>query len=231
MIQNNFTCNCILQMTHKCIEFTRSSAAFADIDCSLGRREQLNLQSPLLDGSMIYSTKKETLEKLRDRNRGRGMMMLADNDLLPQDPTEKPSDCLDFREDQRCFRGGDDRVNQNPALMSMSTILVREHNRIASILGQINPQWSDEIVFQETRRIVVAFMQHITFNEYVPILLGQSLSELLGLTPAKGFGQYSAYDENQDPRIANEWAAAGKFDEETCVLVFLLLKMFLLCEK
>ena len=199
-------------MTHNCIEFTRSSATFADIDCTLGRREQLNLQSPFLDGSLIYGTKQETLEKLRDRNRGRGMMLLLENDLLPQDQTEKPSDCLDFREDQRCFKGGDDRINQNPALMSMSTIFVREHNRIAEILGNLNPQWSDEIVFQETRRVMVAFIQHITYNEYVPILLGQSLASLLGLTPGKGFAQFNFYNENQDPRIANEWAAAaGRF--------------------
>ena len=212
MIKSNFSCNCIMQMTHKCIEFTRSSATFGDIDCTLGRREQLNLQSSFLDGSMVYGAKQEVLDKLRDRSKGRGLMMLVDSDLLPQDPTEKPSDCLDFRDDQRCFRGGDDRVNQNPALMSLSTILVREHNRVANILASINPGWTDEIVFQETRRIIVAFMQHITFNEYVPILLGQNLAGLLGLTPGKGFAQFSFYDENHDPRIANEWAAAaGRF--------------------
>jgi peroxidase len=213
MIEDAFACNCIKQMAHECIEFTRSSATFADVECTLGRREQLNLQSSFLDGSIMYSTKQADLEKLRDRTRGRGMMRLAQNDLLPQDQTEKPSDCLDFRPNQRCFKGGDDRVNQNPALMSMSTILVREHNRIARILGSMNPQWEDEVVFQETRRVMVAFMQHITFNEYVPILLGQELSALLGLAPGRDSAPSTfRYNINHDPRIGNEWAAsAGRF--------------------
>ena len=68
----------------------------------------------------------------------------------------------------------------------------------------MNPQWDDETVFQETRRIVVAIMQHITYNEYLPILLGPKTMERLSLNPGKGLEQFDFYDPSIDPRIANE---------------------------
>ena len=47
--------------------------------------------------------------------------------------------------------------------------------RIASELGDINPHWDDETIFQETRHIVAAVTQHITYNEFLPMVLGKEL--------------------------------------------------------
>lgn len=70
------------------------------------------------------------------------------------------------------FISGDNRVNQNPHLVTMQTVFLREHNRIARCLKQLNSHWNDERVYQETRRIVIAMYQHIVYQEYLPLVLG-----------------------------------------------------------
>lgn len=73
-----------------------------------------------------------------------------------------------------CFDAGDFRVNEQIALVAMHTLWVREHNRIAEMLYQINKHWNAETVFQETRKIVGATLQHITYDHYLPKILGDN---------------------------------------------------------
>jgi hypothetical protein len=70
---------------------------------------------------------------------------------------------------------GDSRVNEQPMLTALHTIMLREHNRIAKSLSQLNSHWTDEKVFQEARRLVIAEVQHITYTHWLPALLGEIL--------------------------------------------------------
>jgi len=99
-------------------------------------------------------------------------------------------------------------VDVVPNLGANHLLLVREHNRIADELALINPQWDDERIFQETRKIVAAEIQHITYSEYLPILVGPQNMLLYDLTVTDvGFQDY--YDSSMNPSIRNSFAAAA----------------------
>lgn len=70
---------------------------------------------------------------------------------------------------------GDNRANAHPMLTVLQTILLRLHNIIVKEFRKLNPKWDDEKLFQETRRLVIAMEQHITFKYYLPNLLGMIL--------------------------------------------------------
>lgn len=66
-------------------------------------------------------------------------------------------------------------------LVCLHTVLMREHNRIATALSQLNPHWDDERLYQETRHIMIAVHQHVTYNEFLPMVLGKEVMEKYGL--------------------------------------------------
>ena len=145
--------------------------------------EQLNDITPFIDGSNIYSSSASHERSLRTGQGGQ--FTLVDNLL----PTEANSGM---------FISGDIRVNENIALTSMHTIWVREHNRIAKNLARKNSHWDDDQLFSAARKIVVAEMQAITFNQFLPLLLGkQTLSK------------YKGYDAAVSPQIINSFSTAA----------------------
>lgn len=68
---------------------------------------------------------------------------------------------------------GDDRANENLHLTTMHLIWARQHNRLSAAFRLLNPRWDDETVYQEARRVVGAQMQHITYEEFLPAILGK----------------------------------------------------------
>jgi peroxidase len=59
---------------------------------------------------------------------------------------------------------------------------MREHNRIEEQLWRLNPLWSGERLFQETRKIIIAIWQHVIYKEYLPIIIGPQMMDVYRLT-------------------------------------------------
>lgn len=87
-------------------------------------------------------------------------------------------------------------------------MMARQHNRLATGLAEVNPHWEDETLFQEARRINIAIIQHITYNEFLPILLGKEVMDKFGLVLQKE-GYWDGYDPKINPGIIDAFASAA----------------------
>ncbi|XP_015767382.1 PREDICTED: peroxidasin homolog [Acropora digitifera] len=195
---------------HSCMQFTRSSAV-----CGTGTtsvffsavtpREQMNQITSYIDGSNVYGSSEEEVLNLRDLE-SRGLLKSNSSigrgkPLLPFN-RDTPIDCLQADDSPvPCFLAGDFRANEQLGLLSMHTIWMREHNRIAKELGQLNPHWDNDQVYYEARKIVGAEMQHITYSEWLPKILGPQGMSLLGA--------YGGYEPNINAGIVNSFATAA----------------------
>jgi len=187
------------------MEFVRSLAG-PQLDCTPGPREQINQVTSFLDASLVYGSSKEAADDLRSFTGGLMKTSRWNNvELLPFDHN---STCTKEKKNLFCYKAGDFRINMVPDLTSVQVVLLREHNRIAKIMQQIHPNWNDEEIYQETRRIVSAEMQHITYNEYLPILLGPELMKQFKLMLLKD-GYSSLYSDSMDATLLNEFATAA----------------------
>ncbi len=84
----------------------------------------------------------------------------------------------------------------------------RAHNVIARGLAGVNPYWSDEILYQEARRILIALYQNIIYSEYLELLLGSTTMRHFYLNPLQDGYSYN-YDEYLYPNNYNEFVTAG----------------------
>lgn len=173
----------------------------------LGPREQINQNTGFLDASVIYGENTCICNVLRGPN---GRMNVTQSphrgakDLLPQSPTHP--ECK--AKSGYCFIGGDGRASEQPALTVMHTFWIREHNKIVEGLRHVNPHWDGEKLFQQSRRIISALLQHITFNEFLPRILGWNAVTLYGLKLLPQ-GYYKEYSPTCNPSVLTEFATAA----------------------
>lgn len=165
------------------IAFTRSAVAEGTGTDVNNPALQVNQITAFLDGSMIYGSDQETSDSLRTF--ADGQLTTSDGNLLPLD-------------DAGFFLTGDIRANENPALTAMQTLWMREHNTQADRIAAENLDWTDEQIFQAARRVVIAELQAITYNEFLPALMGRD-----------AMSDYAGYDESVDPGISLLFSTVG----------------------
>ncbi|XP_028127877.1 heme peroxidase 2-like [Diabrotica virgifera virgifera] len=191
-----------------CMEFLRSAPS-TRINCDLGWREQINQATSFIDGSMIYGNDLERADSIRTFRQGKIFYgrPLSDRPLQPPDPPGGEL-CNAGALTTDCFQPGDGRVTEQPGLTALHTVWIRYHNQVAAVLSRLNSHWSDEKTYQETRKIIYSLIQHITYNEFLPILLGPEVLHLFELELGfKGF--YKGYDTKINPMMANAFSTAA----------------------
>ncbi|KAG7190439.1 hypothetical protein KM043_006544 [Ampulex compressa] len=191
-----------------CMEYARSAPHPGNSlqGCKLGARQQINQASSYLDLSPLYGSSESVASALRS---GKGGLLNTQRKNLPM-PSPKYETCRSANKAFPCFLSGDSRVNENPGLTLMHVLFLREHNRVAGELGRLNPRWNDEKLYQEARRIVIAEMQHITYNEFLPVVLGETTLDKFDLRLAQR-GYSRGYDTRTDATLSNSAASAGLF--------------------
>jgi len=158
-------------------------------------REQFNAITPLMDASNVYGSDLARQEALRSFEGGRlktggtvdGVALLPDaTDVFGPDHIETEG-----------FIAGDIRAQENSGLTAVHTLFVNEHNYWADRFAAAHPDWTDEEVFQHARAVIETLIQKITYEEFLPVLLGDAL-------PA-----YEGYDPEVDPQVTTEFATAA----------------------
>lgn len=99
------------------------------------------------------------------------------------------------------FECGDNNYcNDNIGLLSLHTLFLRNHNFWAAYFHKSRPTWDDEMLYQMSRALVTAELQHITYRHLLPALFGEDINTIVqnAETP-KQSGQL-CYDPGQDPR-------------------------------
>ncbi|XP_022826387.1 peroxidase-like [Spodoptera litura] len=195
----------------ECINFVRTETT-KDRGCTPPNvaAQQLTSVTTFMDLSTVYGSSQSQANAVRARRGGRLLTIVrGGREWLPNNP--KPTvNCETARlPNEPCYLAGDARVNQNPQLATLQVVLLREHNRIADTLAQLNPHWNDETIFQEARRIHIAETQHINYYEYLPILLGYENMVKNKLIYPDTNGYVNDYDPGVDPSIINEYNTAA----------------------
>jgi hypothetical protein len=117
---------------------------------------------------------------------------------LPDIPTRR--DIMNQKMDlNKTFALGHSFFSVFPGLSAISTIWLREHNRIARLLQKANPSWGDEQLFQTTRNILTVVCFHITVADYV----GENLAK--GTLKVRFYPDLMQGDMQWQNRIAVEF--------------------------
>jgi len=169
-------------------------------------REQVNMVSSYIDAWPVYGGSEDRLEWLREGPvdhdmSNNGARLLLPGGFLPTrgargDARNAPVMDIDGRllaQPRRAMVTGDERANQNIALLAVHTLFAREHNRIVDLLPD---SLTEEEKFQIARRIVIAEQQYITYEEFLPAMG-------VYLPP------YEGYDPTINATLSNEFATVG----------------------
>ncbi len=182
-----------------------------------GVRQQVNQITAYIDASNVYGSDSTRAAFLRSGTDGQ--LKTSTGDLLPFNTAGLPNANDIGLPDASLFVAGDERANEQIGLTATHTLFVREHNRLATDIKQKldnndatlvakrdaaiaevgnGVDDEDDFIYESARKVVGAQIQAITYNEFLPLLLGDS-----ALAPFMG------YDDTVNAGISNEFSTAA----------------------
>ncbi|XP_045179677.2 peroxidase-like protein 3 [Mercenaria mercenaria] len=191
-----------------CMEVKRSAALFCPDATSNNRprRQQMDAITSFVDASNVYGSDAQRQTSLRDDSTGFLLKVAFDYQLHMIRIGNNSNDTCTLTEPrQQCSRAGDLRVDEVPTLSTIHFLFVLEHNRIANKLK--NFYADTETIFQETRRIVIAMMQKIVYDEFLPAVVSPQGMHNFQLASSS---QY-IYEPDTDPTMINPFGIAFRF--------------------
>ena len=160
-------------------------------------REQMNDITSFIDASNVYGSDAARAVNLRTFVDGK--LKTTAGGLLPglNDVGEENDNAVGHPAAE-LFLAGDVRSNEQVGLTATHALFIREHNRLADLIKTQAPTLNDEQIYQWARKIVGAEMQIITYEEFLPALMGSSAPDPAAYT----------YNQFVDPSITTSFSTA-----------------------
>jgi hypothetical protein len=177
-------------------EVVNNATSYLDLHLIYGRNSQTNIALRTLhDGKLktdnydiVYAGKVFNFTNLLPRRLNVGLPVdtlfgfeMPPNEVWTQDDTRTP---------------------ENVALSMFHLLFTREHNRLCEELKIDHPNWNDDRLFEEARRLNIAYYQHIIRNEYLPNALGEYFID-------NYIKDYRRYDRSVDASTSMAFASAA----------------------
>jgi len=161
-------------------------------------RQQINQISSYIDATNVYGADATRAAAIREFD-GSGKLKTSTGNLLPFNVASLPNAHAGPFAATELFIAGDIRANEVTPLTCMHTLFMREHNRLCDEIVTNDPSLAgnDETIYQKARRYVGALMQVITYEEFLPALLGQG-----------AISEYTGYNESVNAGINNLFSTA-----------------------
>lgn len=174
------------------IPFTRSNFVIN------GDREQINEVTAWIDGSQIYGSNDARAAALRTNGGTGAKLITSANNLLPYNTGGLSNQNNGPTPASQLFLAGDVRANENLLLTSLQTVFMREHNRLVDRIAVLKPGLNAQQQYNLARKLVGAEIQAITYNEFLPALMGSNAPT----------AQAYVYRPDEDGSITNSFSHA-----------------------
>jgi hypothetical protein len=169
-------------------------------------RQQNNVLSSYIDAFSVYGGDKDRLEWMRegpvdgDMSNNSARLLLPGGYLPRRDARGDPAHAPQMElagplagDPNSAVVAGDIRADENIGITAVQTLFAREHNRIVDSLPS---SLSEEVKFQIARRVVIAELQYVTYQEFLPAM---------GIT----LPPYAGYKPYVNATLTNEFATIG----------------------